>query len=136
MEMSALSAATSAPDSDQHACYSVALPDGNVEISIFDVASNDFDMIGSTLELAKHEPLIQVIENWLGYGLDLEYSKAEFLAPALFSVTNTEASPQRVEISLPTSTWVYNQTSIEGLLSSTNTSSPAFCLKNHSTGRG
>ena len=50
----------------QHACYTVALPDGNVEISISDVALDDFDLIGGTLELAKYEALIQVIENWLG----------------------------------------------------------------------
>lgn len=110
----------SKPDQQQRLSFRALIPEGSVELTFIDNQSKDFDSISATLELSKHEALIQTLENWLGYGLEFQYVPSTHITPALFTAVSVDDVQQAIEVSVSPQAWVYKM----GIL-------PDFTIKSH-----
>ncbi|MEM7259870.1 MAG: hypothetical protein AAF404_21060 [Pseudomonadota bacterium] len=99
---------TGSADMEPCLVFRADLPEGTIELGFSELPAAAFDSVSATLELNKHEELIQSLENWLGVGLDFSYGAYSIVSPPLFSIT-PQTQPLNIAVSLPAHTWVYRQ---------------------------
>ncbi len=84
------------------------VPEGRVQLSIHsDIATNN--EIGRLVQLMQHEPLIRLLEDWLGTGLEFDFQSGTLDTTeqphCLFSVCRTEYPGQRIDVSADVPLW-------------------------------
>lgn len=82
--------------------------DGRVQLTIHNDADTD-NQLGQLVQLMQHEPLIRLLEDWLGIGLefDMQASTVDIteLPHCLFSVCRSEFPGQRIDVSVDVPLW-------------------------------